>query len=177
MIPEVENESVLQQTIGFELTHQVTDLSIDLLDTIEVTRLGKTKGRGVGLVRGEMNVSGVGPVGLLGKGRFIKMQGTFVSGSEGLHVKKGVCGVGRLRQLAWREETSHTPSPRPHCNLFSGCWWCNTRPLEATLATCVRLREVGPAGACDGIETPSRRENPGHRVVRATEQTGALENA
>ena len=37
MIPEVENESVLQQTIGFELTHQVTDLSIDLLDTIEVT--------------------------------------------------------------------------------------------------------------------------------------------
>ena len=164
MIPEVENESVLQQTISFELTHQVADLSIDLLDAIEVTRLGKTKGRGVGLVGGEMNVSGVGPVGLLGKGRFIKMQGTFVSGSEGLHVKKGCLWRGAIAPAGLaRGDIPHAFSLDHIVIFFLVVGGVIPGLSKQRWPHAYAFGKLGLLELAMVLKPPSRRENPGHQ--------------
>jgi len=89
VIAEIEDESVFQQSIFFQLPDQPCNHSIHLSDAVEVPRIGEAKSGGVRMIGSYGDRIGIGFGAILFKGLLGEVKRTFMRHSEGVHVKEG----------------------------------------------------------------------------------------
>ncbi|GIS63421.1 MAG: hypothetical protein CM1200mP2_56460 [Planctomycetaceae bacterium] len=127
MVAKKEKERVLEEAVCCQLPHHSTDLLIDHPHAIEVSGVGVTERGRVGVVRCQPTTSGGTVVGvsscLRGKWRELSCDCP-----KDCMWKNGVCLSGRVRQLAFGEDTFQSRLiGSESCSPSCGGWLCNIR--------------------------------------------------